>query len=87
MHHHSKILAPRQDFLAGGAQDQSMLPLGHIASILVGQGRVGVQDSILSQVTQRKHIGWEVQLLQPSLAEAEGVELCQWKYTFSLIRL
>ena len=85
--HHSKILTPRQDLLASGAQDQGVLPLGYVASVLVGQGRVGVQDSILSQVTERKHIGREVQLLQPSFAETEGVELYRWKCTFSLIRL
>ena len=76
MHHHSKILAPRQDLLASGTQDQGVLPLGHIATVLVSEGRVGVQDSILSQVAKRKHVGREVQLLQPSLAETEGVELC-----------
>lgn len=64
-----------------------MLPLGDVAAFLVDEGRVGVEDAVLDEVPEGEDVAGAVQLLQPSLGEAERAILNREADTRSEMRL
>lgn len=83
----SIIVTSGKNLFAGRSQNESVLPLSYIATVLVNQRRVRIDNTILYKVSQRKDISWEIQFFEPSFTEAKSAVLNKQKATFSVIRL
>ena len=57
----SEIFASWKYLFAGGSQDKSVFPLSHVTALSVCQWRIGIDDSILNQISQRKDVALEVE--------------------------
>lgn len=69
------IIAAGEHLLAGGSQEDGVLVLRYVASLLVAERRVGLHDAHLAQVLQRHEVLLLAGAVEPPSAEGEGVEL------------
>lgn len=52
-----------------------MFPLSHVAALSVCQWRIGIDDSILNQISQRKDVALEVESFEPAFGKGESTVL------------
>lgn len=69
------VVAPADDLLAGGAQQDGVLELRRVGALDVAQGRVGIHDAQVAQVLQRHQVFALPQAIQPPPAEGKSTKV------------
>lgn len=68
----SVIVTARNDFFAGGPQDERMLELSCVAALNVDQRRVRFHGTLVAEVLQRHLVLGAADAIQPAFAEGQG---------------